>query len=112
MRSGPKTYKNTNKQQGLAHYLEHMLFMGSAKYPDENEYDSFISQMGGSSNAFTECEYTLYHFDVLPDHLEKVRWWCARSGSGLTKLAKLFRNSHHFTYKIVPKLQAGMQVGI
>lgn len=46
--------------------------MGSAKYPDENEYDSFISQMGGSSNAFTECEYTLYHFDVLPKHFEKV----------------------------------------
>ncbi|CAM9573464.1 unnamed protein product, partial [Ectocarpus sp. 13 AM-2016] len=57
--------------QGLAHYLEHMLFMGSTKYPDENEYDSFISASGGSTNAFTECEYTLYHFDVLPQHLEK-----------------------------------------
>lgn len=50
-----------------------MLFMGSTKYPDENEYDSFISKSGGSSNAFTECEYTLYHFDVLPQHLEKVK---------------------------------------
>lgn len=59
-------------QQGLAHYLEHMLFMGSSKYPDENEYDSFISASGGSTNAFTECEYTLYHFDILPQHLEKV----------------------------------------
>lgn len=49
-----------------------MLFMGSSKYPDENEYDSFISKSGGGSNAFTECEYTLYHFDVLPQHLEKV----------------------------------------
>ncbi|CAM9400370.1 unnamed protein product, partial [Ectocarpus sp. 4 AP-2014] len=58
--------------QGLAHYLEHMLFMGSTKYPDENEYDSFISASGGSTNAFTECEYTLYHFDVLPQHLEKA----------------------------------------
>lgn len=47
--------------------------MGSSKYPDENEYDSFISKSGGGSNAFTECEYTLYHFDVLPQHLEKVR---------------------------------------
>lgn len=46
--------------------------MGSSKYPDENEYDSFISKSGGGSNAFTECEYTLYHFDVLPQHLEKV----------------------------------------
>lgn len=56
----------------MAHYLEHMLFMGSTKYPDENEYDSFLSQSGGSSNAFTECEFTLYHFDVLPEHVEKV----------------------------------------
>lgn len=40
--------------QGLSHYLEHMLFMGSEKYPDENEYDSFLAKHGGSSNAFTE----------------------------------------------------------
>ncbi len=68
----PANRLNVNLKQGLAHYLEHMLFMGSDKYPDENEYDSFISKSGGSSNAFTECEYTLYHFDVLPQHLEKV----------------------------------------
>lgn len=40
--------------QGLSHYLEHMLFMGSKKYPDENEYDSFLTKHGGASNAFTE----------------------------------------------------------
>ena len=40
--------------QGLSHYLEHMLFMGSEKYPDENEYDSFLAKNGGSSNAYTE----------------------------------------------------------
>lgn len=40
--------------QGLSHYLEHMLFMGSEKYPDENEYDSYLTKHGGSSNAFTE----------------------------------------------------------
>lgn len=67
---------NTQPAQGLAHYLEHMLFMGSAKYPDENEYDCFISERGGSTNAFTETEFTLYHFDILPDHLEKVGSAC------------------------------------
>ena len=40
--------------QGLSHYLEHMLFMGSEAFPDENEYDSFLSSHGGSSNAYTE----------------------------------------------------------
>lgn len=28
--------------QGLAHFVEHMVFMGSEKYPKENEFDSFI----------------------------------------------------------------------
>ena len=40
--------------QGLSHYLEHMLFMGSAKFPDENSYDAFLSAHAGSSNAYTE----------------------------------------------------------
>lgn len=46
--------------QGLSHYLEHMLFMGSEKYPDENEYDSFLASHGGSSNAFTEMVRTIH----------------------------------------------------
>ncbi|MFS7964629.1 putative insulysin [Helianthus anomalus] len=55
--------------QGLAHFLEHMLFMGSAEFPDENEYDSYLSKHGGSSNAYTEVEHTCYHFEVKPEYL-------------------------------------------
>lgn len=40
--------------QGLSHYLEHMLFMGSERFPDENDYDAFLTAHGGSSNACTE----------------------------------------------------------
>ena len=57
---------------GLAHFLEHMLFMGSAKYPKENEYSSFLSKNGGSSNAFTDTEDTNYHFDVTADNLREA----------------------------------------
>ena len=49
---------------GLAHFLEHMLFMGSTKYPKENCYDDFLSSQGGSSNAWTDAEQTCYYFDV------------------------------------------------
>nr|KAJ0185561.1 hypothetical protein LSAT_V11C900462080 [Lactuca sativa] len=56
--------------QGLAHFLEHMLFMGSAEFPDENEYDSYLSKHGGSSNAYTEVEHTCYHFEVKPEFLQ------------------------------------------
>lgn len=39
---------------GLSHYLEHMLFMGSEKYPKEDDYDAFLTRHGGSSNAYTD----------------------------------------------------------
>lgn len=49
---------------GLAHFLEHMVFMGSEKYPTENHYDAFITAHGGFCNAMTEGEYTCFEFDV------------------------------------------------
>ncbi|GBG89768.1 hypothetical protein CBR_g49621 [Chara braunii] len=54
---------------GLAHFLEHMLFMGSEKFPEEDEYDSFLSEHGGGSNACTAMDYTCYYFVVDQDHL-------------------------------------------
>jgi len=38
---------------GLAHFLEHAVHLGSAKFPDEKDYKLFLSQHGGSSNAST-----------------------------------------------------------
>lgn len=55
---------------GLAHFLEHMVFMGSEKYPDENDYDTYIKTHGGSTNASTDYERTIYQFDVQPEHFE------------------------------------------
>ncbi|CAG9106501.1 unnamed protein product [Plutella xylostella] len=54
---------------GLAHFCEHMLFLGTKKYPEENEYNKFLSEHGGSSNASTSSDHTTYYFDVMPDHL-------------------------------------------
>lgn len=34
------SFRDPTTAQGLAHYLEHMLFMGTAKYPDENDYSN------------------------------------------------------------------------
>ncbi|KAM9326665.1 insulin-degrading enzyme [Gastrophryne carolinensis] len=55
---------------GLAHFCEHMLFLGTEKYPKENEYTQFLSEHAGSSNAFTSGEHTNYYFDVSHEHLE------------------------------------------
>ena len=65
---------------GLAHFLEHLLFMGSKKYPVENEYDVFMSKHGGAENAFTESESTTYYFSIPQEHL----------GGALDRLAQFF----------------------
>ena len=49
---------------GLAHFLEHMLFKGSVKYPEEGEYQSFIKSHFGRYSAFTYEETTKYSFTI------------------------------------------------
>lgn len=55
---------------GLAHFLEHMLFIGTRKYPEVDAYQQFIGQHGGSSNAYTAGDHTNYFFDIQPDYFE------------------------------------------
>ncbi|RKP37875.1 insulin-degrading enzyme, partial [Dimargaris cristalligena] len=58
------------KLQGLAHYCEHLLFMGTDKYPEENEYSQYLSSHGGYSNAYTDMNHTNYHFTVNSEYFE------------------------------------------
>lgn len=57
-------------RQGLAHFLEHMLFLGTKKYPDAGAYKAFIQSHGGKLNAYTAHENTNYYFDIASDSLE------------------------------------------
>ena len=66
------SFNDPPHRQGLAHFLEHMIFMGSEKYPEESAYSDLISANGGYSNAFTEYEYTNYQFSVDFSVLEQV----------------------------------------
>lgn len=58
------SYDNPKDCEGLAHFLEHMLFMGTKKYPDENKFMSYLNQYGGTTNAFTDNEITTYYFSI------------------------------------------------
>lgn len=57
---------------GLAHFAEHMLFLGTGKYPKENSYSEFLSNHSGSSNAYTAMTQTCYFFDVGHTHFENA----------------------------------------
>ncbi|MDC8804926.1 insulinase family protein [Halomonas pacifica] len=54
---------------GLAHFLEHMLFLGTAPFPDADAYQGYINRHGGSHNAFTAPHDTNYFFDIEPEAL-------------------------------------------
>ncbi|OOR98322.1 pitrilysin [Haemophilus paracuniculus] len=56
--------EDPENQQGLAHYLEHMILMGSKKYPETNSLDQFLSKNGGYNNASTSSMRTAYFFEV------------------------------------------------
>ncbi|XP_050230327.1 insulin-degrading enzyme-like 1, peroxisomal [Mercurialis annua] len=58
--------------EGLAHFLEHMLFYASEKYPQEGSYMKYVTEHGGRCNAYTSSEHTNYHFDVNADSFEEA----------------------------------------
>ena len=53
---------------GLAHFLEHMMFKGSAHYPP-GAIDRVTQRLGGTNNAFTSHDLSAYHFQF-----ERRRW--------------------------------------
>eukprot|EP01063_Lacrimia_lanifica_P019827 TRINITY_DN27242_c0_g1_i1.p1 TRINITY_DN27242_c0_g1~~TRINITY_DN27242_c0_g1_i1.p1 ORF type:complete len:1025 (+),score=370.48 TRINITY_DN27242_c0_g1_i1:33-3107(+) len=55
---------------GTAHFVEHMLFLGTEKYPEEGEYKLYLKGHGGSCNAMTSPDTTQYHFTVASDYFE------------------------------------------
>ncbi|KOS19222.1 putative zinc protease mug138 [Escovopsis weberi] len=57
-------FSDEDGMPGMAHAVEHLLFMGTKKFPIENEYGQYLSANSGSSNAYTASTSTNYYFDV------------------------------------------------
>jgi len=57
---------------GMAHFTEHMLFLGTEKYPDEASYSGFIHTNGGSNNAYTSSDHTNYQFEIRHEALDEA----------------------------------------
>lgn len=58
------SFSDNEDMPGLAHSLEHMLFMGTKKYPKENAYAQYLSANSGNSNAYTASTSTNYFFEL------------------------------------------------
>lgn len=55
-----------NGKTGIAHFLEHMMFKGTNKYP-KGAIDLITQKLGGHNNAYTTCDYTCYYFMLAAD---------------------------------------------
>jgi len=58
-------------EAGVSHFLEHMMFKGSARFA-KGEVDRCTTELGGSNNAFTGFDHTAYWFELASDRWEKA----------------------------------------
>jgi zinc protease len=72
----------TPGKSGLAHFLEHLMFKGTAKNP-EGLFSQTVATLGGQENAFTTTDYTGYFQRIAREHLEKMMQFEADRMTGL-----------------------------
>lgn len=58
------SWDDPKEYPGMAHFLEHMLFLGTKKYPQEENYQKYIKDHGGDTNAFTANHMTSFMFSI------------------------------------------------
>ncbi len=62
----------SEKNNGIAHFLEHMFYKGSKKYPNPEVISQVIEGMGGHWNAFTSKDYTGYYIKAASYHFPEI----------------------------------------
>jgi zinc protease len=72
----------TPGKSGLAHFLEHLMFKGTATHP-AGEFSQTVLRIGGNENAFTSTDYTGYFQRVPREQLPKMMEFEADRMTGL-----------------------------
>src|SRR5258707_13374818 len=72
----------TPGKSGLAHFLERLMFKGTAKNP-EGKFSQTVATLGGQENAFTTADYTGYFQRIAREHLETMIQFEADRMTGL-----------------------------
>ncbi|KAF2269404.1 LuxS/MPP-like metallohydrolase [Lojkania enalia] len=58
------SFSDAEDMPGIAHAVEHLLFMGTEKYPKENAYNQYLTSHSGHSNAYTAATSTNFYFEL------------------------------------------------
>jgi len=75
------SYDDPEQFPGLAHFCEHMLFLGTERFPEATGFNDFMSKHDGSNNAYTSDETTVYFAEVSSK----------AAPEGVSRLADFFR---------------------
>lgn len=62
----------TQKENGISHFLEHFLFKGTKKFPSAMAISELIDSIGGEFNANTGKEHTQYYIKAAKEHLPLI----------------------------------------
>ncbi len=62
----------TEKENGISHFLEHFLFKGTKKYPSALAISELVDSIGGEMNANTGKEHTQYYIKAASKHLPLI----------------------------------------
>lgn len=70
------SFHEPENRPGLAHFLEHMLFIQTQAYPEPGAFQKYVAANGGSTNAYTALDHTNYFFNVKPEAFAEAldRW--------------------------------------
>jgi zinc protease len=63
--------EESSSKEGVAHYLEHVMFLGTNSYSKQKFFD-FVKRTGAQINAYTSYDVTLYYFNLPKIYLEDV----------------------------------------
>jgi zinc protease len=69
-------------KSGVAHFLEHLMFKGTAKHP-AGHFSRTLTMLGGQENAFTSTDYTGYFQRTSREHLRTLMEFEADRMTGL-----------------------------
>ena len=72
----------TPGKSGLAHFLEHLMFKGTAKHP-AGQFSQWLAEVGGQENAFTSSDYTAYFQNIAKEYLPTAMEFEADRMTGL-----------------------------
>jgi len=98
-------FDNPDQLPGLAHFCEHMLFLGTKNFPDPSGFDKFVAAAGGSTNAHTGDERTAYYTVVS----------ASASNEAATRFADFFRSplfNNQFVSKEVQAIDSEHQKNV